>query len=293
MRECAGPDRHVVPGTRRCECVAFLDVDRRTCVPRCDQWRYFGTERRCELWCPTEFPIVSDTDECTTCAAIDPQKPYCVRGRNDCYANCASTSTHKFRLSGGVECFQACPESAPYYLDGECFRACPFPSYRRIGRYACEGILDPATARHSVSFAGESFGYFFRLAASYTRMDLGVWGRAAAFLEAGPYLTCLRLRAVAEDGFSPAVFFRTRILQESELWLMAKSPSNSALLGVFVCGKQILLRCALGAEFREDGEYRVTLRGETTALIMDCAVNIGREIWYYKSVEVAGFWYSA
>lgn len=91
VRECAGPDRHIVPGTRRCECVAFLDVDRRTCVPRCGQWRYFGTERRCELWCPTELPIVSGTGECTTCATIDSQKPYFVRGRNDCYADCAST----------------------------------------------------------------------------------------------------------------------------------------------------------------------------------------------------------
>ena len=80
-------------------------------------------------------------------------------------------------------------------------------------------------------------------------MDLGVREWVAAFLEAGLFVTSLRLRAAVEDGFALAVFFQTRMLQESELRLTAESPKKSALLGVLVYGKPLLLRCALGAVF--------------------------------------------
>lgn len=163
VRECAG-DRHVSEGSGRCECKNYLDVDRRTCVSRCDYWRWVGTERWCELWCPTELPVADDDGECTICAAIDEQKRYFVRGRNKCYPSCADTGDHPFSLPGDVECLTACPSTTPYHFGGECFARCPFRSYRRAGSMVCEEAPDAVSAEHYIVLGDERYDYFLRRA---------------------------------------------------------------------------------------------------------------------------------
>ena len=116
-------------------------------------------------------------------------------------------------------------------------------------------------------------------------------GRAAAFLETGAALAGLRLRAAAEEGFAPAVFFRAEALLASELWLAGEVPGSSALLGVLVRGRPLLLRCALGAVFRSEGTYGVALRGSTVALAVDCIIDLGQVKGIGSRKELRGAMY--
>ena len=142
-----------------------------------------------------------------------------------------------------------------------------------------------------MSFAGESHAYFLRRAVSYAALELGVQGRAAAFLETGAALAGLRLRAAAEEGFAPAVFFRAEALLASELWLAGEAPDSSALLGVLVRGRPLLLRCALGAAFRSAGTYGIALRGRAVALAVDCILDLGQVKGIGNRVELRGATY--
>ena len=269
-----------------------LDLDGKTCVPHCDHWRYVGVEKRCEEQCPVDIPITRDTGECTTCAAIDGGMPYYIPGQNDCYADCAETEGHWFRMPGTETCITACSSQTPYYgAEKECLASCPRWSSKEVGAFACEVVRSATTVRHSVSFAGESHAYFFRRAVSYAALELGVRGRAAAFLETGAALAGLRLWAAAEEGFTPAVFFRAETLLASELWLTGEAPDSSALLGVLVRGRPLLLRCALGAVFRSTGTYGVALRGSAVALAADCILDLGRVKGIGDRVELRGAMY--
>lgn len=188
--------------------------------------------------CPPEFPIVSATHQCMTCEQIDPDRPFHVPGEN--------------------ECLPVCPSTAPYYAtERDCLAACPRWNIRAFGGFACGEAPAPADARHSVSFAGETHTYFLRAAVSYASLELGVRRRASAFLETGAALAGLSLRAAADEGFAPAVFFRAERVLGCELQLAGKAPDDSFILGVTVRVRPLLIRCALGAVFQTAGTYRV------------------------------------
>lgn len=52
-----------------------LSLDNKTCVPYCDTWMYQGEEeeqeKRCVPGCPSDFPMVDDFQQCTTCLLMD------------------------------------------------------------------------------------------------------------------------------------------------------------------------------------------------------------------------------
>ena len=296
MDKCAFPFPLQMEDGPECvgACLAPLKESAGRCVTGCGAREYLvASTGKCEGQCPGATVREAGRHVCyEDCDHTLSDWEYLVAEERLCYPSCAASGTHGFRLPDEKECMRSCPLEARYHLEGECFARCPFGNYRRTGRYRCETAPAPSPAKHAVSLAGGTYGYYLARQRSYSALDLSVEGTAttAAFLEMGATVARLRLRATAEGdaGYAPAVFFRAAVIVASELQLNARGPAGSALLGVLVRGRPVLLRCALLFAFAAGGEYRVALRGGA-ALVVDCAVGAERNAWHGKSAEVAGF----
>ena len=214
-----------------------------------------------------------------TCAAIDEHKQFYSDGV--CVGECVSPIPFYQRVE--MVCVEACPGEEPYHLaSGRCHERCPPESFISPGRFACENTYSWLSAGLRVSFAGTTYSYLHRLARSYTRLSWGAQGggSVAAFLETGPALQCLRLRAAAKEAtYTPAVFFRAESVLGCELQLTGRTPAGSAILGVVLLRDVRLSGCFLSAGFEEGGEYPAALHTlGHVARVSRSVVNLGKGV---------------
>ena len=113
----------------------------------------------------------------------------------------------------------------------------------------------------TVSFAGTSYSYLYRLTPSYATLDLNVQKNGAAFLETETVLANSRIRVIAmEAACAPAVFFQAGAVLACELQLRGKSPTGSGILGVVLLRNVHLSGCFIVANFEGEGEYPVAVK---------------------------------
>ena len=272
-------------------CLPPLKESAGRCVTGCGAKEYLvASTRKCEGQCPGATVREAGRRVCyEDCERTLSGWEYLVAEERLCYQSCTASGTHGFRLPDEKECMRSCPTETQYHLDGVCFARCPLGSYRRAGRYRCETAPAPSPAKHAVSIAGGTYGYYLARQRSYSALDLSVEGTAttAAFLEIGGTVARLRLRATAEGdaGYAPAVFFRAAVMLASELQLNAKKAEGSALLGIKVFSASRLVGCHLLSSF-EDTRYYVLslLPSDLRPTIAGCFVDVAgmADGWYLE-----------
>ena len=195
-----------------------------------------------------------------TCASISEHEPLYMEEKG-CTDKCVSPAPFYQKVE--MVCVEACPGEEPYHLaSGRCRERCPPQSSTSPGRFACRDAYSWLSASLSVSFAGTTYSYLYRLARSYASLSWGAQGggSVAAFLETGSVLRCLRLRAAAKEvTYAPVVFFRAERVLGCELQLTGRTPAGSAILGAVLLRDARLSGCFLSASFEERGKYPVAL----------------------------------
>lgn len=199
-----------------------VKVSGNVCVEKCENgWTRspYSGERRCVEVCPHHLDPPDDADdgdyECPKCASVYGDRPFYSEG--GCTDKCREPLP--FYQREDLVCTDACPEEEPYHeAAGECYPRCPVWTFQVPGDSLCVAANPDSPSVSTVSFAGTSYAYAYRLAPSYAVLDLAVQKIGAAFLETETVLASSRIRAVAKvAAYAPAVFFQAGTVLACEL----------------------------------------------------------------------------